>query len=119
MFKNVKIVNIFWNITRYDIPNEYAETPKIKAYFISESKSGIITIIYKNKKPTVSYELPFISKIIYFKIYYLKFVNKIFITNKDIDINSLPEEKIKLAIEEGKIQLNKELAIQFKNSLIL
>jgi hypothetical protein len=56
----------------------------------------------------------------FFKFFgYKEFVNRIFISDKGVDINELSEDKIKTAIEEGHIKFDKELIVQFKNSLIL
>lgn len=56
----------------------------------------------------------------FFKFYgYKAFVNRIFKASKDINLNEMPEEKIRLALEQGKISYDEELLAQFKNSLII
>lgn len=56
----------------------------------------------------------------FFKFYgYKAFVNRIFKTNPDINLNELSESQIRDAIARGDIQYNEELIHQFKNSLLI
>jgi hypothetical protein len=56
----------------------------------------------------------------FFKFYgYKAFTNRIFIANKDIDINTMNEYEIRKALADGSLKYNEELLGQFKNSLII
>lgn len=50
---------------------------------------------------------------------YKAFVNRIFITSDELNINTLNEEQIRQALVQKKIKYNEELLAQFKNSLII
>jgi hypothetical protein len=56
----------------------------------------------------------------FFKFYgYKAFVNRIFKASKDVNLNDLSEEKIRIALAQGKISYDEELLAQFKNSIII
>jgi hypothetical protein len=56
----------------------------------------------------------------FFRFYgYKAFVNRIFVTNAEVDLNSMTEPEIRKALLSGKLKYNEELFAQFKNSLII
>ena len=56
----------------------------------------------------------------FFRFYGFKaFVNRIFVTTPDININEMNEEEIRIALASGKITYNLQLLSEFKNSLII
>lgn len=56
----------------------------------------------------------------FFKFYgYREFVNQILIIPREVDLSQLSESEIYEMISSGKIQINNELMMQFKNSLLV
>jgi len=56
----------------------------------------------------------------FFKFFgYKAFVNRILVSQEDVNISDMTEENIRVALANGKITYNQELLDQFKNSLMI